>query len=350
MADEAQNQETSAEAATGAAAEPASLGAAVDAALGYSEAGAKNGDTTAVADAAPGDGDKAGADELQGEQATGDKPAGDQSAKVEAKPSAADAVQMPEGLSEKGQARFRQLTDIIKSKEAELEKLTASSAQFAEHAEIVKGFNTVFEEAKCRPDQFELAMGFIGAVNRGDFATAEKVLAEQTRLLSLATGREIGAPDPLADFPDLGAAVKEQQITTAHALELARARMAESARRQQQDRASQQQQQTETQQRTIQQGAAEVEKWSKQKASTDIDWPAKEALLDKEIEWLAQNVHPMKWVAHLEKFYGMLPAAAPARQTPASRPLRANGGAGGAKAQPGSMLEAIDQQLGYAHA
>lgn len=320
---------------------PATMGAEIDAALGYAE----------------------GADDAAGEQAADGGPTVAKTEPTEAEKVAADAAKpvekaddrykgaldVPPGLSPKGQNRFQALASMIRERDAKLDEFEATKAQVQEQAEIVKGFNVVFEESKCQPQQFELAMGFIGAVNRGDFATAEKVLADQVRLLSLATGRDIGAPDPLADFPDLLEAVEAQQATRQHALEIARARTQERAQAGQRKQVEASQAAQAKMQTAIQQGSQAVQAWVTKMAAGDIDWPAKEQRLAAEIDWIAENVHPSQWVAHLERFAKMI--VLPQQQTQnTTRPLRASAGASASKARPQNMQEAIDTALGYASA
>jgi len=330
--------------------EPGSMAAAIDTELGYSD-----GAGDAPAADAPADGAAAPADAAKPAEgaAPGTQP-GAPAAKPADKPDDPykGALDMPPGLSPKSQNRFQELANMVKERDTKLAEVEARQAQFAEQADIVKGFNTVFEESKCQPQQFELAMGFIGAVNRGDFQTAEKVLLDQVRLLSLATGREIGAPDPLAEFPDLLEAVEGQQVTRKHALEIARARAQEAA----QAGARRQQQASQAAQAklegAIQQGSAAVQAWVAKQAAADIDWPAKEARLAQELDWIAENVHPSQWVAHLDRFAKMIVLPAKAGPTPqgGARPLRAGAGAAASKAQPQNMQEAIDAALGYAPA
>jgi len=330
---------------------PATMATEIDAALGYTE----NADAAGEGDAA---GAQAGAvtkpEPTEAEKAAAT--AADAAAQAAKPADKADdrykgALDVPPGLSPKGQNRFQALANMVRERDAKLDEFEATKAQVAEQAEIVKGFNVVFEESKCQPEQFELAMGFIGAVNRGDFQTAEKVLMDQVRLLSLATGREIGAPDPLAEFPDLLEAVEAQQATRKHALEIARARTAERAQAGQRKQVEASQQAQAKMQTAIQQGSQAVQGWVAKMAAEDIDWPAKEARLANELDWIAANVHPSQWVAHLDRFAKMIVLPAKPQQTQnTNRPLRASAGASASKAQPQNMQEAIDAALGYAPA
>lgn len=315
---------------------PATMGAEIDAALGYTEGTEVEGEQAAAKVEPAAEPDKTVVDAAKPAEKVDDRYKG--------------ALDVPPGLSPKGQNRFQALANMVRERDAKLDEYEASKTQMLEQAEIVKGFNVVFEESKCQPEQFELAMGFIGAVNRGDFQTAEKVLMDQVRLLSLATGREIGAPDPLAEFPDLLEAVEAQQASRKHALEIARARTAERAQAGQRRQVEASQQVQAKMHTAIQQGSQAVQNWVSKMATEDIDWPAKEARLANELDWIAANVHPSQWVSHLERFAKMIVLPAKTQAQNINRPLRASAGAAASKAQPGSMQEAIDQALGYAQA
>lgn len=316
------------------ASEPVSVAAAIDQALGYD----KPPEVEAKADAP-----KLGAD---GKPA--DAPKLDANGKpiVDAKPKGSPDYTPPAGLSQEAQRRFQTLVGDNKTMRAENEKLKAQTEQFTGQQQAVQGFQQIFDDCKMQPDQFGLAVDFIKAVNTQDYGRAEQILIEEMRQLSLRTGRDLSAPDALAGFPDLKQAVADGQATRAHALELAKGRAAQQQQTQQrqvQERFTQQQEATSKQ---IDAGGKAVNEWCARMATADIDWPAKSAKLEAELDFLAENVPPTQWVAHLERFYRMINVA-PAAQRRGPAPLRANGGAGNAKAAPGSMLEAIDGGLGY---
>lgn len=292
--------------------------------------------------------------------------------KDEAKPPAAkpqqakktdEELKAPPGLSPEANKRFQGLVSKIKEKDAALAEISAKAqeleqkqAQFTEAAEVVNGYRQIFDDAKCKPEQFETAIGLIKLINNGDYDTAARMLGEQIRMMSLASGKEFNITDPLAQFPDLSQAVQNSQITRQHAMEIAKGRVMEHNAGRQAQAANQQQAQLRAQQeeaqrfqQDVQNGAAQVQQWTEQVSQSDIDWPAKERLLDAKVDWLSKNVHPTQWLAHLQNYYEMLSVGgqqnAAAGKMP--QPLRANGGAGGAKPAPSSMLDALNQGLGY---
>lgn len=254
----------------------------------------------------------------------------------------------PVGLNKDSMRRFQELATDNKAVRAENETLKAQAVQFKDSQDAVQGFRTVFDDAKVQPQQFGLAMDFIKAVNTKNYDRAAEIMASELHNLQLITGRDFTAPDPLKQFPDLAAEVAESKITRQRAMEIARGRTEQT----QQQRTQQQQDQSAAQARdldnAINKGGADVNAWCQKMAASDIDFGAKQKALEAKIDWLATNVHPANWVAHLQQFYEIIGSGATApRQQNQNQPLRANGGAGGAKPAPGSMLEALEQGLGY---
>lgn len=259
---------------------------------------------------------------------------------------------VPNGLSGESTRRFQALVGDNKRLAAEVDTFKATTAAHAETAEVVKGFQAVFEDAKCQPQQLDLAVSFIKSVNTGDWNAAAKIVSEQARYLSLAMGRPIDSADPLEGHADLQKEVAENQLTQTRAIEIARARVSAQAQQTSQQQQDRTQEETRRYNDAVQKGGNAVSAWVAKQAAS-IDWPAKEKLLMARVDWLAENVHPSLWVGMLEQLnetisQGGGTQAAPAAQRQQNQPLRANGGTGNAHAQPKSMLEAINQELGYA--
>ncbi len=315
-------------AADAAPSEPATALDAINQELGYAEKPAEP----------PAEKPEAKPAEQQGQQP---KPA------AKADPKKTPDYTPPAGLSPDSMRRFQSLVADNKATRAELETLKGQAQQFEAVQKDVQAWNGIFEDAKCQPQQFELAIDFIKCVNTGNFDRAAQIITDQMRQLTLATGRDFTAADPLQGHADLQKAVQEQQITRQHALELARSRQNEAAQRRTAEQGQRQQEQQAQWNNAVQAGGKAVDDWLKEKQANDIDWPAKEAKLNEEIDWLATEVHPSKWVAHLEKFYGLIQVGSPPPAARTTQPLRANGGAGGAQAAPTSMLEAINRGLQY---
>lgn len=249
-----------------------------------------------------------------------------------AQPSA-DALAMPEGLTPKAQERFQYLANTNK-------ELTARVAEIEPQVNYVR---ETFQKHGIQQEQFEQAATVLGMMNSGDFAGARDALIEQLRLVSLAIGEPAPQVDALSAHPDLRQAVDGLQITEAHAIELARARMTQQAgaQRIEQQRATQQQEAGAQQQ--FQAGIQAVESLGRRLASTDLDWPRIEAILQPEIQNICRSVPPAQWAATIEAQYRLLKQVAGANRQPASgggNVLRPTGQASPA-ARPQSTYEAM---------
>lgn len=303
--------------------------------------------------AAEGDGTAEGADEaaeaarIAAEAADpAAKKATDDAARAKAD---ADALKPPQGVGPEAQKRFQHLANMVKERD---EVVAKASEQVKQLGTQIETFRTVMREHGVTAQDFEALVGFNRAMRGGDWQTAERWLTAQLKQVSIAQGKPAATVDPLSDFPDLSQAVAANQITTAHALEIARSRLAQKATQATQQRQQATQQTQAARQQAIEAGLAAVDRWTSEIASKDLDWPAKQKALADKMEFLADNVPPEKWVAHINEFYRLLrvtPADAGASAgSGAPRPLRSSSGAGGAKPTPTSALQAIEQALGFA--
>ncbi len=253
-----------------------------------------------------------------------------------AKPEGEDLLAMPDGLGQKAQERFQKLATANRD-------LTERFQQAEQQVAYVR---ETFQANGVRQDQFEQAVQVIGAMNRGDFASAQRILAEQLRQVSLLTGQTVPGLDALAEFPDLRQAVDGFHMTEAAALELARLRQSQSAIQQRAQQQREQQQAQQREQETFTRAQADVDAWTRKMAAQDIDWPAIEEQLLPDIGKLLQGVPPSAWLGVLEAQYGTLKraaqrfkgSAAPVAAEPV--PLRPVG-AGATQRAPQSMAEAM---------
>lgn len=256
-----------------------------------------------------------------------------------AKPAAPDDIlAMPEGLQPKAQERFQALANATR----ELRE------QVAQRDEALSGIRETFQANGITREQFEQATGFIGAVNRGDLASAEKVLLGQLQQLSLLTGKNYGqAVDPLAEFGDLRQAVDGLQITEQHAIEIARARKHQVATQQAQARQQAEAQTQQAQQAELQRGTQAVDAFCKQMQASDLDYQRIEAELLPVLPGMLKDIPPAQWVPIVKAQYQLIKqVAGRARQAPAGglqqpgtvlRPT----GSGSPAAAPKSMMEAM---------
>lgn len=246
-----------------------------------------------------------------------------------------DPTKMPEGLGAKAQERFRRLATE-----------RTQAVQRAETAERqVTYIRETFQEYGVRQDQFEQAVGVIGAINRGDFAAAQQILTEQLRTLATLTGQQVQI-DALADFPDLRQKVDALQLSEADALETARLRKLHGARQQADQQFAQQRQQQEQQQRAVADAQREVDAFVRRMQASDMDFKAVEEQLLPVIPDLLRDVPPARWAAVIQRQYQLIKSTAArfSRPAPAAQPSSSSlrpEGPGTAQRQPGSMFEAM---------
>jgi len=246
-----------------------------------------------------------------------------------------DITAMPEGLGQKAQERFQ--------------KLATTNRELTERAQAMESqvgyIRETFQANGIKQDQFEQAVGFIGAINRGDYQAAEQLLLGQLQQLALMTGKSYGsAADPLASFPDLRQKVDGLQIAESDAIETARLRHMQQQRQQADQSQRQQFEQQAAQQQAVQTAQADVDTWWKQTAAADLDAPAIEAQLLPHIPTLLQGVPPQSWASVVKAQYKILKNAAGAfRQPAAAAPaaLRPTGAGAQPQARPTSMYEAM---------
>jgi hypothetical protein len=242
---------------------------------------------------------------------------------------------MPEGLSPKGQERFQTLVNTNKEYEQRLQ-------QYEPMVQSAQALQQTFQEHGVRREQFDQGMQVIGMINRGDLASAQKVLEEQLRLISLATGKPIGIVDPLVDFPDLREQVDSLQLAEAQAIQLARARMGERSQQQAQQRQQQEQQVQQQTQQAVQGGQLAVDKFCKARMTTDLDYAKIEPLLLTQIQdGLLEGVPPARWAAIVEKTYNLIKQTASIPRSSTGAGVLRPTGAATAQQAPRSGFEAM---------
>lgn len=303
------------------------------------------------------DGDQTQQDETTDEQHTEQTP--EQIAEAEAakkaaedaeKAAKADPTKMPDGLAPEAQKRFQHLVGELKT---ERQARETAEAKAQEHEQTVTGLRQLMEETRTSAEDFGMLLEYNRLVKSGSLEQALHVLDEQRRMISLALGKAVPGADALSDFPDLAQEVQGGTLSEARAMEIARARVAQRNAQSATQRTQAQQQAEQQRNQAIESGAKAVDQWAQQMAASDIDWPAKEKMLDAHIEWLGQNVHPAKWLASVQHFYKNLtvPAntnAGTGKGAETPRPLSSGNGPSGARPAPQSALEALEQTLGVA--
>ncbi len=245
-----------------------------------------------------------------------------------------DITKMPDGLQPKAQERFQKLVTEVKARDDQINELKTAVSYVQE----------TFQTHGVKQEQFEQAVGFIGALNRGDIATAEKMLLGQLRQLSLMTGKDYGGEvNPLAEFTDLNEKVNGLQISREDAIEVARLRSQQQAQQRAFETQQAQQQTTQAAEQEFKTAQSALDVWARQMAAQDIDWPKIEARLLPVIPELLKGIPPAAWANVVQTQYKLLKnAASEFRQTsnPTPQPLRPNG-AGSPQGRPSSMYEAM---------
>lgn len=260
-------------------------------------------------------------------------------------------------LGAKTQQRFGEMITTLKAHEGTIAKQSADIKVLSEARDTILG---VMEETHTTQDQLAAYLEFnalLQSKDAKDLESALQMLEGQRTALYAALGREPegGGIDLLKDFPDLKKQVDEEEITRAAALEIAKGRRERAARQAEEQRQQQQQQQkTQTAEQRKQAGEkalADIEAWTAGLAKTDLDYKAKEDKLLAKLDGVLKSYPPEQWVSTLKLLYEGIeitkaPASPGGKQ---NQPLRPSGAKPGAKA-PNSMLEAINQGLGYAGA
>lgn len=233
---------------------------------------------------------------------------GEEAKKEEAKPEDA-----PEGVSEKAQNRFQQLANEKKELQSKYDDMAAS----------VEPFREALQSNGVQREQFDMAVGVIGMMNRGDFEGALKALDEQRRLISLHMGKPLPGVDALVEFPDLRAKVEAFQLDEETAHELAKQRHADAQRQQIQERTQQQRQakererqSQEQQQQEFQAGTKAVDDFCKKMMKEDLDYAKVEAILLPRIsKGLLKGVPPERFAEVVQDTYEMIKASAGSQRT-----------------------------------
>lgn len=253
----------------------------------------------------------------------------------EAKPENED--EPPEGISKKAQERFRNLTSRLKEKDAEVERLSSD----------LGGIRKMMQDTGGKPEDFAKTFEYIKALNSGDIGYARQILEEQIRQITLISGQPFQQVDPLAKFPDLRERVNAYQMDEQTALEVARHRAMQFEQQQAIAQNNQRQQHEQQSAQAKNNAIAEIDRMGAEWAKSDPDYAMKEGLITAQAKLISEQFPPQQWPAQVRLMYqtiSAMPVQKPVAATPA--PLRASGQSAGAR-QPTSMLEALQNGLGY---
>ena len=173
------------------------------------------------------------------------------------------------------------------------------------------------------------------------------MLDEQRSLVARMLGRPIEGVDVLEEFSDLKQEVTDGTLTIARAAEIAKARRIQQGLQYQQRTQEQSQQQAGAKQKSVNDALGSIQSFAAEMASTDVDYAKKEEILLKSVDAISSKFPPNLWLDQVRMLYdniSVIPTPIPNQQRVA--PLRPNSGGGGT-AQPKSMLDAINNGLGY---
>lgn len=247
-------------------------------------------------------------------------------------PAPEDLTVMPEGLAPKAQERFQ--------------KLANSNKELAEWRERVEPQFTAVQEAfqsnGIQREQFDTFLEFAGALNRGDVATAQRIMQTEMQHLALMTGQPLTA-DPLSTHPDLREAVDSFQMTEGHALEMARRRTMESHQQQVTQKQEQAQQSRQQAQQEVTHAEQAIEQFCAQMQTSDLDYQPIMKQLETEIRGgLLNDLPPKLWPQMVQRQYQLIKKVASSQRTvqPATAVLRPTGVASPGQA-PKSMMDAM---------
>ncbi len=259
-------------------------------------------------------------------------------------------------LNTKTQQRFGEMITTLKAHEATIAKQGTEVTTLRGARDAILG---LMQETSTDQDQLAGYLYFnqlLHSKNAGDLESALEMVEAQRAGLYKALGREPegGGLDLLADFPDLAKQVEEEEITRKAALEIAKARREKTARdaavRRQGDAETRKRQSAEQHQKDGEDALSAIEKWTSGLSKSDLDYKAKEDKLLSKLDEVLKQYPPKQWLSTLKMLYEGIEIP---KSTPAvgggHKPLRPSGAKPGTKA-PTSMLEAINQGLGYAGA
>ena len=255
-----------------------------------------------------------------------------------------DLYKMPDGLQKESRVRFQKLVETAKQ---EKERATKAEATIAEKEAIVTNFRAVLDETKTSSEDLSQLLEYNRLVKTGDLESALAVLDEQRSLVARMLGRPIEGVDVLDEFGDLKQEVTDGTLTIARAAEIAKSRRIQEALQNQRQTQEQTQQQAGAKQKSVNDALGLIQTFAAEMASTDVDYAKKEEILLKSVDAISSKFPPSLWLDQVRMLYeniSVIPAPQPNQQR--ITPLRPNSGGGGT-AQPKSMLDAINNGLGY---
>lgn len=287
------------------------------------------------------DGEQAAKDDEQPAAKADDK----KGAQAEQKPVAKDPINdpIPNALKKETKERIQSLISAVKERDVKVEKA------IAERDELV----AMITETRATPEQYGDALNYLKLINSGDPVLqkqALQIMQQEVAALAKIIGEPVAGVDMLEGHADLQQAVRDNLLLEEHAREIAAARESKKIATQ----ASTQRQQTTQAQQAQTQAVAnareELNTVGMQLQKTDPDFARKRDILVPSLKPVFETMHPSQWAKTFKLAYDnlKLPRVTKTGTVPVNQPLRAKNPSGGAKAAPGSLLEAISDGIASA--
>ena len=249
----------------------------------------------------------------------------------------------PSNLSDRAQARFRELSERAKNAEE-------SAAQIQQQGEELY---RIMNDSGATAQDLTAFFEFQRALRGSNQDAAKKYFDELSTQYSRFTGKPVGDVDVLNQYPDLKKQVDDYEITEENARELANLRDYSSRMRDMEVQQAEFNAQYSAQQEQQQQAASyaerasvDIDSWSKQMQSKDPDFEAKESLILQRAQEVFPQLHPAHWPEFVAKEYEYISAAFPKKE-PKPRPNLIRPGTSGGSPRPEakSVGDAMAQAL-----
>lgn len=259
---------------------------------------------------------------------------------------------IPKDLKQETQQRIRTLVD--RTKEAE----TRATKYETDFNYMVQGV----QATGASPQQYGETLSWLALFNSGDpkqQGQALELLESVADRLATMIGRERTTSDPLANHPDLVAAVQKREITEKYAKEMARARNQGAFRTELTNSHNQTQAAEQETTRVRNQARSDLNALEARLSKEDPQYAQKKAQLVPILQVTFANMSPDKWPTAFEAAYRKLRVpggvAAPAARNgviPKNQPMRGGkgvgsggGGTGMNDGGPKTMLDAVNGAL-----
>lgn len=249
-------------------------------------------------------------------------------------------------LSQSANRRFHDLTRLSTRNEERIAVLSEQNAKLQQARDTIMD---VMEEHGVRTSaELTPLLQYNKLLVTGDLEGALAMVDEQRAQLLTALGREADGVDLLKDFPDLQAAVENEEITRKAAIETATLRRREQSRRQQDESANQQTQRLQQDNDAREAALTSISQWEAGLTGKADHTDARVAHVNSKMQAVMEKYPPRLWLETIRLIYDnyRAPATTVRRLNGGDEPLRPGGPGGGNHKAPTSMEAAIAQGVG----